>query len=291
MKCELKSDYGAFSGGTSLVLTGQRLTHRETRDLEVDVIIPLYALELDASQGCTLKYTYRTLLTDDVRLLMACNFELQTLNSNDTEGCFTSWLPDLNFDRDDGFRATVSTTDGSSSRCFLIPAADESTGENDWITKTVHILPLQEEGSKLIIKRVEIHVVANTAGLVGVNPHVIACLGQLSIIPNTIATEPEQEVKLIELKWQDAHTDKETSRFFGTLGWLDLSKTQYGWRETDYYIISHEVNGEKEFIGTAFCNQYRISGIELKDKSHRIVVEAVDREGNIFSTAKLNLIL
>jgi hypothetical protein len=126
--------------------------------------------------------------------------------------------------------------------------------------------------------------VANTAGLVGVQPHVIACLGYLSILPNVVETPRE----ITGLQWQDVSIDEATSRFFGTLTWINTTTTAYEWEETDYYIVSHQVGEEREFIGTAFCTQYRVSGIPTS--TNQIIVEAVDRKGNITSTAQLSII-
>lgn len=306
--------------------------------MESEITIPLYQLNVNASQGCQLKYIYRTLLMEDVKVILSCHFSLRASTSSDSDAFFTSWssLPrNLLSDAadEDGFRATItSTKDACESRCFLLPATEETTGENDWITKTIDIAPVSP-GNQLFIKRIEVSVVANTASLVGVTPHVIACLGYLSIIPTTSSTE---ELQIQNLRWSDTRIEKvsaaavaaaevgqgqhpqqqqqqeeeedlsdiaaqeEALRYYGTLSWdsKSCSSVQSAWKEVEYYIVSHETddnsaNKSRTFLGTAFCSQYRISGLDCVSKSqvHRIIVEAVNREGHITAQSNLDVVL
>lgn len=314
--CSLQSEHGAYLGGTSLVVVGQRLNHRESRDMESEITIPLYQLNINASQGCQLKYVYRTLLMDDVKVILSCHFSLNASNAADTNEFFKSWSPPSYLidaaDDEDGFRATVTTTnDASESRCFLFPATEETTDENDWITKIIDI-PSVSNGNQLFIKRIEVSVIVNTASFVGLTPHVIACLGYLSIIPTT--TTNTQALQIQNLQWSDKHlkkvqpltnnekkedlsdiaTQEETYQFFGTLSWKNESGIQSGWKEVDYFTVSHEIDGDintRTFLGTAFCEQYRVSGLNCVNKSraHRIVVEAVNKEGYISALASLDI--
>ncbi|CAO0798167.1 unnamed protein product [Mucor circinelloides] len=316
--CSLQTEHGAYIGGTSLVVVGQRLNHRESRDMESEITIPLYQLNVDASHGCQLRYVYRTLLMEDVKVILSCHFALKASTSSDSNEFFKSWyLPKALSDvaDEDGFRATItSTNDACESRCFLLPATEETTGENDWITKTIDI-PSVSQGNQLFIRRIEVSVIVNTASLVGLTPHVIACLGYLSIIPTTSSTE---ELQIENLRWSDARIEKvpsearqgqqeedlsdiaaqeETLRYFGTLSW-DTKPTseQFAWKEVDYYIVSHEMDdnvGSATFLGTAFCNQYRISGLDCinKSRTHRIIVEAVNREGSVIAQSSLDIVL
>lgn len=317
--CSLQTEHGAYSGGTSLVVVGQRLNHRESRDMESKITVPLYQLNVNASQGCQLKYIYRTLLMDDVKVILSCHFSLHASTSSDSDEFFASWsLPKTLSDADeDGFRATItSTKDACDSRCFLLPATEETTGENDWITKTIDISSVSP-GNQLFIKRVEVSVIANTASLVGLTPHVIACLGYLSIIPTTSSTS---ELKIQNLRWSDTRIEKVSSvdirpgqqqqkedlsdiaaqeemlRYYGTLSWDSKSSVSSTWKEVEYYIVSYEMDDNaknRTFIGTAFCNQYRISGLDCVNKSriHRIIVEAVNREGHITAQSNLDVVL
>ncbi|OAD04876.1 glycoside hydrolase family 85 protein [Mucor lusitanicus CBS 277.49] len=317
--CSLQTEHGAYSGGTSLVVVGQRLNHRESRDMESKITVPLYQLNVNASQGCQLKYIYRTLLMDDVKVILSCHFSLHASTSSDSDEFFASWsLPKTLSDADeDGFRATItSTKDACDSRCFLLPATEETTGENDWITKTIDISSVSP-GNQLFIKRVEVSVIANTASLVGLTPHVIACLGYLSIIPTTSSTN---ELKIQNLRWSDTRIEKVSSvdirpgqqqqkedlsdiaaqeemlRYYGTLSWDSKSSVSSTWKEVEYYIVSYEMDDNaknRTFIGTAFCNQYRISGLDCVNKSriHRIIVEAVNREGHITAQSNLDVVL
>lgn len=297
----LESDYGAFTGGTSLIIRGQRISHRESRDTEFDVTVPLYKLYLDASKGCTLKYMYRTLLTEDVKLTMSCHFSLKTSLNATATGFFSSWQPKSSLDQEDGFRATVTTSEASESRCFLLPATEEVTGENDWITKIIHI-PEVPLGSALFINKVEVSVAVNAASLVGLTPHVIASLGCLSIIP----TEPSSsnDTQLVNLVWKDdeikqsvqeemSQIAQEVYRYYGSLEWTDLTKDTHDWKETEFYIISYKLDGGDSshiFLGTSFCSQYRISGLEcVLSKTPHIIVEAVNREGYISSRASISI--
>ncbi|KAK4518975.1 uncharacterized protein ATC70_009202 [Mucor velutinosus] len=319
--CSLQTEHGAYLGGTSLVVVGQRVNHRESRDMESEITIPLYQLNVNASQGCQLKYIYRTPLMEDVKVILSCHFSLHASTSSDSDDFFKSWSSPKNLsDADeDGFRATItSTKDACDSRCFLLPATEETTGENDWITKTIGI-PSVSPGNQLFIKRIEVSVIANTASLVGLAPNVIACLGYLSIIPTTSSTE---ELQIQNLRWSDTRIEKvsaiearqgqhqqqekedlsdisiqeETLRYFGTLSWDSASSIPSGWKEIEYYIVSHEMDGNinsRTFLGTAFCNQYRISGLDCTNKSrtHRIVVEAANREGHITAQSNLDVVL
>lgn len=313
--CSLQSEHGAYLGGTSLVVVGQRLNHRESRDMESEITIPLYQLNVDVSQGCQLKYVYRTLLMDDVKVILSCHFSLNASNNTDTNEFFQSWSPPSNLTDaayEDGFRATITTTkDACESRCFLFPATKETTGENDWITKTIDI-PSVSNGNQLFIKRIEVSVVVNTASFVGLTSHVIACLGHLSIVPTT--TTNAQALQIRNLEWSDKYTKKvqpltnneekedlsgiaaqdEIYQYFGTLSWKNESGIQPGWKVVDYFIVSHEIDGDintRTFLGTAFCEQYRVSGLTCVNKSraHRIVVEAVNREGYTSALASLDI--
>lgn len=316
--CSLQSEHGAYFGGTSFVVVGQRLNHRESRDMESEITIPLYQLNVNVSQGCQLKYVYRTLLRDDVKVILSCHFSLSASNTTDTNEFFKSWSPPSNLTdaaaaNEDGFRATVTTTkDTCESRCFLFPATKETAGENDWITKTIDI-PSVSNGNQLFIKRIEVSVVVDTASFVGLTSHVIACLGHLSIIPTT--TTNAQALQIQNLQWSDKHMKRvqpltnnekkedlndiaayqsEIYQYFGTLSWKNDSSIQSGWKEVDYFIVSHEIDGDintRTFLGTAFCEQYRVSGLICVNKSraHRIVVEAVNREGYIAALASLDI--
>lgn len=301
----LESDYGAFIGGTSLIIRGQRKTHRESRDTEFDVTVPLYKLSIDASKGCTLKYIYRTLLKEDVKLTMSCDFSLKTSAHANSNQFFSSWQPESSLDQEDGFRATITTTDDASeSRCFLLPATEQVTGENDWITKTIHI-PAVPVGNALFIDKIGVSVAVNAASLVGLTPHVIASLGYLSIIPSPMLglLKEKNETQLIDLAWIDQEVVAKTStqedlseispeegyRFYGSLKWTDVTKDTDDWKETDFYIISYQSeNCDISFLGTSFCCQYRISGLDYGlSRVPQIIVEAVNREGFISSRATI----
>jgi hypothetical protein len=303
----LQYGYGAFTGGTSLVINGQRLTHRESRDMESEVTVPLYKLCLEVSKGCTLQYIYRTLFMDDVKLTMSCHFSLKMSGDATADSFFDSWQPESFLDKEDGLRATITTTDTTESRCFLLPATEETTGENDWITKTIDI-PAVPEGSALYISRVEVSVVVNTASLAGLTNHVIGCLGYLSIIPTEIIPTKDKDTfteTLVDISWKDKEIVKvekedlaeigqeDVYRYYGTLNWTDLADSTEGWRQIDYYMISYELGDDansRTFLGTAFCNEYRISGLEsLRSKIPKIIIEAVDREGYISSKASLEM--
>jgi hypothetical protein len=295
----MQTDYGAFLSGTSLVIQGQRLTHRESRDMEAEINVPLYQLDIDASRGCSLRYIYRTLLVEDVKLVMSCHFSFQTSSKSSAQG--DSWAYQQNtysMEKEDGFRATVHSAENSS--CFLLPATEEITGENDWITKTIDI-PAVKQGDTLLINRIEMNVIVNTSSLVGISPHVIACLGYLSVIPSSSSSTADEQ-KLSGISWKDTliqkvasnEQEEETFRLFGTLNWTDVNNTDQRWKETDYYLVSYEIDGDantRVFLGTAFCNQYRVSGLDCVNKirDHRIVVEAVNREGYISAIANLEI--
>lgn len=302
----LEYDYGAFTGGTSLIIKGQRLSHRESRDMEADVTVPLYKLSLDASKGCSLKYIYRTLLTEDVRLTMSCDFSLKTSVNASATDFFSLWQPENSLDKEDGFRATVTTTDATESRCFLLPATEEITGENDWITKTIDI-PAVPKGSSLFINKIEVSIAVNAASLVGLTNHVIASLGYLSIIPTTPSNKILNDTRLVDLSWKDQEITKvvkkdlsqigheDIYRYYGFLQWTDLTEDTHDWKETEFYIISYKLdtsNGSQTFLGTSFCNQYRISGLDyIQSRVPEIIVEAVNREGYISSRASIDMLL
>ncbi|KAI7894833.1 endo-b-N-acetylglucosaminidase [Mucor mucedo] len=303
----LESNYGAFTGGTSLIIRGQRTSHRESRDTEFDVTVPLYKLSVDASKGCTLKYIYRTLLTEDVKLTMSCDFLLKTSAHATSTDFFSSWQPESSLDQEDGFRATITTADDASeSRCFLLPATEQATGENEWITKTIHI-PAAPVGNAIFINKIGVSVTVNAASLVGLTPHVIASLGYLSIIPGTTVDSLTQmnETKLIDLTWTDQEAvakipvqedmseilPEEVYVYYGSLNWKDVTKDTHDWKETEFYIISYQFeNCDISFLGTSFCCQYRISGLEyVLSRAPQIIVEAVNREGLISSKANISI--
>ncbi|CEP18142.1 hypothetical protein [Parasitella parasitica] len=306
VQCSLQTEHGAYLGGTSLVVLGQRVNHRESRDMESEITIPLYQLHVNVSRGCQLKYVYRTPLMEDAKVILSCHFAFQASNNTDTAELLNAWptphsLMDAAVD-EDGLRATVTTTrDACESRCFVLPVTEEKAGENDWITKTIDVPSVSNE-SQLCITRLEVSVIVNTASLVGLKPHIIACLGYLSVIPNSSSASIDTaRVKVDNLQWSDTHTEKighqdETFRFFGTLSWKkDPSSLQSSWKKVDYYIVSYEAaNGNansRVFLGTAFCEQYRVSGLDgiNKSRAHRIVVEAVNREGYISAVASLDI--
>jgi hypothetical protein len=302
ISCSLQSNYGAFLSGTSLVFQGQRLTHRESRDLEAEISVPLYHLSIDASRGCSLRYIYRTLLGEDVKLVMSCHFSLKTSNKTSTEDDLWTFRQKTNsVDKEDVFRATIHSDE--SSRCLSLSATQEITGENDWITKTIEI-PACKQGDTLHINRIEMNVIVNTSSLVGIKPHVIACLGYLSVIPFSSCSMIDEQ-KLTGLSWKDTFIEKvsplsneqeEAFRLFGTLSWKDTNYTDKPWKETDYYMISYEIDSNVDtrlFLGTSFCSQYRVSGLDCINRllNHRIIVQAVNREGYISSIASLEIII
>lgn len=280
-----------------MVIQGQRSTHRESRDTEIEVNVPLYELNIDASRGCSLRYIYRTLLEDDVKLVLSCHFSLQTSNKNDV---WEYQQKVYSMEKEDGFRATLHSVESSS--CFLLPATEEITGENDWVTKTIDI-PAVKEGSTLLITRLEMNVIITTSSLVGVSPQVIASLGYLSIIPpSSPFIAPKVEQKLESLSWKDiliqkvgsASNEEDMFRLFGTLNWTDTNNANQAWKETDYYLVSYEIDGDETtrlFLGTSFCKQYRVSGLDCINKlrDHRIVVQAVNKEGYISAKANFEI--
>ncbi|KAI8087826.1 endo-b-N-acetylglucosaminidase [Gilbertella persicaria] len=296
--CSLECEYDAFHGDTSLVVKGQRLTYRESRDTEVEVLIPLYQLNVNVSQGALLRYVYQTPLKEDVKIIMSCHFSLQTHRSH-TDTFFQSWLSkEYSFDLEDEFRVTVTigSENTTPSRCYLFSVTNED-GAGKWITKSIQIPPVDED-SKLFMTRIEMTVVTNTASLAGVKPHVIVGLGYLSVIPTTL----HQEGFIKDLAWKDTKveiTDENLEgeplvRFFGTLQWMTAFETDNSWQQVDYYLIYYEAHdGIRLFLGTAFTNQYRISGLDCMNPSHKhlIVVEAANREGCIVSEACLDISL
>ncbi|KAI8639429.1 endo-b-N-acetylglucosaminidase [Parasitella parasitica] len=304
VQCSLQTDHGAYLGGTSLVVLGRRLNHRESRDTEAEITIPLYQLNVNVSRGCQIKYIYRTPLMEDAKVILSCHFSFQASDDTDIAEFFDLWsapnsLVDAAAD-EDGLRVTVTTTsDTCESRCFVLPSTEENAGENDWITKIIDV-PSVPSRHQLFITRLEMSVVVNTASLVGLTPHVIACLGYLSIIPGSSSSSCMDIAKdeIEGLQWSDIHTEEinhqeEAFRFFGTLSWRKSSASlQSSWQEVDYYIVSHEVDGDintRLFLGTAFCEQYRLSGLDGINKSvaRKVVVEAVNREGCISAAASV----
>ncbi|KAI9273900.1 endo-b-N-acetylglucosaminidase [Helicostylum pulchrum] len=297
----LESEYGAFTGGTSLIIKGQRLSHRESRDMESEVTVPLFKLSLDASKGCSIRYIYRTLLQDDIKLTMSCHFSLKT-GQNETEADFFSlWKPESSVDKEDGFRATIATANLNESRCFLLPAMEETTGENDWIKKTIDI-PAVPAGRALHLTRVEVSVSANTASLTSLTTQVIASLGYFSIIPTVSNSQiVNDSAHLTDLMWTDVAVEKETKDlsdignedvavYYGTLKWTDLTQVMHDWKETEFYKVSYREGNQCTFLGTSFCCQYRISGLKsIGSKVPEIIVEAVNREGHISSSATIDI--
>ncbi|KAI8327315.1 glycosyl hydrolase family 85-domain-containing protein [Blakeslea trispora] len=302
LTCSLENELGAFIGGTSLLLKGQRLTHRESRDLETEVSVPLYKLELDVSKGCFLRYVYRALAGEDARVVMSCQLTLQSSNFDTLDKLLDAWLPNtFLLDPDDGLRTTVSAQSEGYlySRCCVFPVVKEDQGENDWIIKLVYIPPISE-GIKLSLNQVEMNVLANAANLVGIQPHLIACLGHLSILPSIDESNVLKETQnhIDQMNWSQTKTKKitnaeneQTMSFFGTLHWQQQPwPTNHGqsWKRTDYYLIFYEAPEKTHlFLGTAFCTQYRISGLACKNSQveHRIVIKAVDVVGNIGAQA------
>ncbi|CAO3653105.1 unnamed protein product [Mucor hiemalis] len=292
----LDSDHGAFLGGTSLVIKGQRFGHRESRDAETEVTVPLYQLSLDASGGCSLRYIYRTLWMKDVKITVSCHF---SVSADDPNLFFNLWKPVENFffEHDDGVRATVTTENTLESRCFLLRTTEEVSGENEWISKTIDI-PAVPEGDVLHITRVEVSVTVDTASLVGIGNHVIASLGYLSIIPTGKESGPLKTIQDIcwrDEKWLNVknNTQEETHRFYGTLNWTSTVDVVNEWDKIDYYNILYQDGDDTVncvFLGTAFCNQFRLSGLDLvKPKLSKIVIEAVNKEGYVSSRASIDL--
>ncbi|KAI9473449.1 MAG: endo-b-N-acetylglucosaminidase [Benjaminiella poitrasii] len=321
--CTLENCCGAFLGGTSLVLQGQRLTYRESRDMEIEISIPLYQLNIDVSRGCTLRYIYKTPLAQDVKLIMSCNFTLHHNNdkSSSVENFCKTWLLEDMLSIENCFRITItSANDSCDCQCFLLSVTEECKTECGWLTKLTQIPAItREDGYRLFINRIELNVIVNTASLVGVEVHQVACLGHLSIIPTcdmSLAPDSEEQIsQLTNLKWKDTSIEivkkasdipnnvhfestlsqkEQNFRFFGTISWDELSNPIYDWKATDYYIVSYKVDDEEcVFLGTAFCTEYRISGLDCVNKAriHMIIIETVTREGYISSCASLEIIL
>lgn len=242
----------------------------------------------------------------DVKLTVACHFLLKT---NDSVNFFKVWQPDENFsfEYDDGMRATVTTENSTESRCFLLRTTEEDTGENDWITKTINV-PAVPEGSQLYITRLEVSVVLDTAGLVGLANQVIACLGYISIIPTInsgIKTDSSRSIQGFFWKDQkytkvgkeslDDIAQEEVHRYYGTLNWENTANAVNAWEEIDYYNVfckESDDSATRTFLGTAFCNQFRVSGLDVVlSKLSKIVVEAVSKEGYISSSGSIDLSL
>ncbi|KAI8375697.1 endo-b-N-acetylglucosaminidase [Choanephora cucurbitarum] len=307
LTCSLENDYDAFIGGTSLLLKGQRLSHRESRDMETEISVPLYSLNVDTSQGCLIRYVYRNLLGDDAKVIITCHMLLQTVDSDASDELLDTWLPNtLLMDKDEGLRTTITVQSGDRlhSRCCIIPAMEEDQNKNGWIVKSAYI-PAVSEGIKLIVSQVEMSVMANTANLVGIQPHLIMCLGHLSIVPlieDEINQLKESQGQIDQLSWSQTKTKKiaeneneQIAHFFGTLHWrqqISSASRDQPWKQTDYYLIFYEApDNTRVFLGTAFCPQYRISGLSCVNlqAEHRIIVEAVNVVGNIGAMAHITI--
>ncbi|KAI8880245.1 glycoside hydrolase family 85 protein [Backusella circina FSU 941] len=310
-ECSLNSgdDEAAYIGGTCLTIQGRRSSYRESRDLNADVTIPLYKFHIDVSKGCTLRYIYKTLYEEDVILNMSCQFSLSGLSSIDTQSFFKTLQPTGLVDREeDDFQMTVINRETQDGICFCLPAMIHKTTQKDgWITKTVEIKPPAVD-AVFTLTQLDMNATINTANLAGTSRHVLASLGYLSIIPipqlATTTTKQEEEKEWIyNMRWdndallkpmQKQDGSEEIYQFWGTLRWISQEGGEEPWKQIDHYILSTEVDdipNTRQFLGTSFCNQYRISGVSVAASTRPyIVIEAVNRLGDIFYSTKLDIV-
>jgi hypothetical protein len=296
-ECSLRSDQEAYIGGTSLIIEGSRSSYRESRDFNADLTIPLYKLKIDVSKGCLLRYVYKTLHEQDVLLNMSCQFALSGLSTAETQSFFSSLQPTELVDREEDFQVTVINTETQDGICFCLPIHESR--ENEWIVKTVEIKPAAADAA-FTMTQVDANVTVNTANLAGTSKHVLARLGYLSMIP--LADAPPPKAWISSMAWENATLVKpvqkqdgseEIYQFWGTLRWLSHSD-EAPWHHIDHYLLSTEVDdipNTRVFLGTSFCNQYRISGVSIAASTKPyIVIEAVNRLGDIFYSTKLDLV-
>ncbi|KAI8979578.1 glycosyl hydrolase family 85-domain-containing protein [Mycotypha africana] len=277
IECCLKGEYGAFNGGTVLAFTGQRLVHQESNDTELVVNLPIYKFEMNMDQGCTIRYVCKILNMFDVRVNLNGYFMLKSRSYEEAQEFFRKWQNTDTLENEEGFTANVR----------IASRPDECTC------------------------MIDVCLNINTADFVDNKPHIIASIGQINIIPIITNALTVNTRILSNFFWEDLHLQQSKGRdclektlekpqfyrFFGTLTWTDRSKTTTpAWKETDFYIIYHVVDGDHEkrqFLGTAFCQKYRITGLDITDitKTHLIAVEAIDRMGVVSATNFIEITL
>ncbi|KAF7725441.1 hypothetical protein EC973_009615 [Apophysomyces ossiformis] len=275
----LLSDRDPYMSGTSLIL--KATAGKETAGPAV-AKVPLYRMKLDMRQGTSMRFIYKV-NTRVSQVSIYCHLSLHP----EVASVWKDKVSDL----------PLVTPAGSSNGTHglyevEVPLGSDfqqqaATGSNDWTIKDIqtNALPDSLLASGAMVEEIgwKIHV----------NPDedktVLANLGYLSVIPaNSPPPAPSSNATALNLQWQTkeyhaTHGSKD-KLLWATLGWTSNAGPSNAemWSETDYFIVSlvdaHQTN--KLFLGTAFVDQYRISGLGPNQFSY-VKVEAVDRLGHV----------
>ncbi|KAF7721298.1 hypothetical protein EC973_004959 [Apophysomyces ossiformis] len=292
LQCEL-SDANPYMSGTSLLLkSSPGATTVNTKE----AYLPLYKANVDASSGLKIKFVY-TRGSKASRLSLYLRLTLG-------QEAATTWEDTMaHFPLQNH-----GTVTGHYEVAFPLEEDQPLEGDVDdktaWIIKNIETLDLSKgAGAHSAATVDEIGLKGNVA--LDETSTTLANVGYLRVTPSHFETS---KVKHLELAWQEKEWQvkkKRTGRapalirtLWGTLSWallLDDTPSSSSSPTTtmegiEFFIISlmDKDKKTKKFVGTAFCTQYRISGINPR-KLDFVQVEAIDRLGDVKAEGILKL--
>ncbi|KAG0776384.1 hypothetical protein G6F22_012606 [Rhizopus arrhizus] len=291
----LENDDMAFTGGTSLNIYAHHLAYKESLDGDAKITLPLYKTSIDVNQGCTIKLVYRSPMQNEVKLNLCCYLSLIASEISSLSEVFNNQQHEKLTDQNGKLQATIETKEHATEcATFSLPMVDEEQ-HCAWITKTAHVPPLAYNG-KLVLGKINLLVVFNTATTYGFEKCIVTSIGYLSVLP-LMHSEEKVKHELVELQLKDYERTVNSDvddiyDLFATLSWKSVTDNCRESKMIDYVIVSYKLpnSNEKFFLGTSFCDQYRISGLSItKTKSPVFIIESVNREGDISAQASLQL--
>ncbi|KAG1053079.1 hypothetical protein G6F43_004816 [Rhizopus delemar] len=291
----LENDDMAFTGGTSLNIYAQHLAYKESLDGDAKITLPLYKTSIDVNQGCTIKLVYRSPTQNEVKLNLCCYLSLIAPDISSLSEVFNNQQHEKLKDQNGKLQATIEIKEHATEcATFSLSMVDEEQ-HCAWITKTAHVPPLVYSG-KLVLEKISLLAVFNTATTFGFEKCIVTSIGYLSVLP-LMYSEGKVKHELVELHLKDyeriVNSDVDDVYYlFATLSWKSVTDNCRESKMIDYVIVSYKLphSNEKFFLGTSFCDQYRISGLSItKTKSPVFIIESVNREGDISAQASLQL--
>ncbi|KAG0173961.1 hypothetical protein DFQ28_002995 [Apophysomyces sp. BC1034] len=266
------SDKDPYMSGTSLWL---KSTAGKAAVSKKDVSVPLYQMTFDIRDGLAMKFVYK-LTTQVSQIGIYCHLAL----SPDMVDAWKNAMPHIPLQK---------SSTGLGVYEIYVGLDGSKNGNDSWVVKDIQTPPLQGSPARRLSS---IAVIKEVGWSVRVDPKEegtsLANLGYISVIPS--ASVAPLAPTALNLHWQSkeyhAVQGSPDKTLWATLSWtsiiVDGSSKNLAWSETDFFIVSlSDANHTtKVFLGTAFCDKYRISGLGASQMPY-VKVEAVDRLGHI----------
>ncbi|KAI8989437.1 glycosyl hydrolase family 85-domain-containing protein [Pilobolus umbonatus] len=279
----IQAEKAIYTGGTSLLIEGQKMSN-DLIDSNIEIIVPLYQLMLDVTDGCRLKYIYQSLFHDDTSVSIICHFNINIVNSVDRQKAMNIYQLVASEAVNDGCDIYLAKT------CLSFSAHNQL--DDGWIISTIEIPSIPIDTS-IYMTMISMKIRLNTKHMNYMNLHSIISVGYLSIIPlnkKNMITQAKMDICVSDYDIQREKEDRVA--YYCTLRWTASNNAEDEWDQTDYYSIYYSINNDDNrcFLGTSFSTGYRLSGLIVPaTDTVYIQVESLSKKGDVINMTHLTL--